>query len=179
MSRYILFLSLLLSFAVIGCGAGREAPQPGSSQTPVAAHCTAYQGLPDSRCTPGAIFPNATPAQICVPGYTRTVRNVPYSEKLAVYAEYGIAHHSTGQYEVDHLVPLELGGSNDLTNLWPEAAQPTPGFHEKDQVENYLHAQVCSGQMSLSDAQHAIVTNWKQFLNSSASYKIAAPEGNA
>jgi hypothetical protein len=55
---------------------------------------------------------------------------------------------------------LELGGSNDLANLWPEAASPTPGFHQKDQVENYLHDQVCSGAMTLKDAQNEIATNW-------------------
>ena len=55
---------------------------------------------------------------------------------------------------------LEAGGSNDIANLWPEAAEPRPGFHEKDQVENYLHDQVCAGTMSLLDAQRAIATNW-------------------
>src|SRR6266702_6916028 len=84
-----------------------------------------------------AIFTHATPQQICVYGYTRSVRNVPYSEKDQAYAEYGIGYHSSGQYEIDHLIPLELGGSNDIANLWPEAAAPKPGFHEKDQVENY------------------------------------------
>jgi hypothetical protein len=122
--------------------------------------CEAHGGLPDSACTPGAVFTNATPEVICVSGYTRTVRNVPFSEKDQVYAEYGISHHVPGQYEVDHLVPLELGGSNDIANLWPEAASPTPGFHEKDQVENYLHDQVCSGAMALKDAQKEIATNW-------------------
>jgi hypothetical protein len=77
-----------------------------------------------------------------------------------VYAEYGIVERSPGEYEVDHHVPLELGGSNDIANLWPEAAAPQPGFHEKDLVENYLHDQVCGGRMSLLDAQRAIATNW-------------------
>ena len=49
--------------------------------------------------------------------------------------------------------------SNDIANLWPEAASPTPGFHQKDEVENYLHDQVCSGAMSLKDAQTEIATN--------------------
>ncbi len=93
------------------------------------------------------------------------MRNVPTSEKNQVYAEYGITHHSTGQYEVDHLVSLELGGSNDIANLWPEAASPKPGFHEKDKVENYLHAQVCSGAMSLKEAQIKIATNWLDVYN--------------
>ena len=88
------------------------------------------------------------------------MRNVPTSEKNQVYAEYGIASHTPGQYEVDHLVSLELGGSNDISNLWPELASPTPGFHEKDQVENYLHSQVCSGAIALIDAQVEIATNW-------------------
>lgn len=122
--------------------------------------CVAHGGLPDSACTPGAIFTNATPQQICAYGYSSSVRNVPYSEKEQDYAEYGIQYHAPGQYEVDHLVPLELGGSNDIANLWPEAASPKPGFHEKDQVENYLHDQVCSGAMSLQDAQKQIATNW-------------------
>lgn len=122
--------------------------------------CQAHNGLPDSACTPGDIIPSATKSVICKSGYARTVRNVPESEKNQDYAEYGITHHSTGQYEVDHLVSLELGGSNDISNLWPEAASPTPGFHQKDQVENYLHSQVCSGAISLQQAQVEIATNW-------------------
>jgi len=128
--------------------------------------CVPHGGLPDSACTPGAIFPNATPQQICQSGYTSTVRNVPISEKDQAYAEYSIFHHSAGQYEVDHLVPLELGGSNDIANLWPEAASPTPGFHQKDLVENYLHDQMCSGAVSLQKAQVEIATNWLAVYNS-------------
>jgi hypothetical protein len=88
------------------------------------------------------------------------VRDVTEEEKNQVYAEYGITSHRTGEYEVDHLVSLELGGSNDIANLWPEAASPRPGFHEKDQVENFLHDQVCSGAMPLTQAQEQIATNW-------------------
>jgi len=128
--------------------------------------CVASGGLPDSACTPGAIFPDATKDKICQSGYATSVRNVPTSEKDAVYAEYGIASHSPGQYEVDHLVSLELGGSNDISNLWPELASPTPGFHQKDQVENYLHDQVCSGAIPLATAQQEIATNWLAVYNS-------------
>ena len=45
-------------------------------------------------------------------------------------------------------------------NLWPEAATPKPGFHEKDKVENYLHDQVCDGKITLKEAQIEIATNW-------------------
>lgn len=127
--------------------------------------CTAHDALPDSACTPGAILATGTKDAICQSGYASSVRNVPTSEKSQVYAEYGIAHHSPGEYEVDHLVSLELGGSNDISNLWPEAASPKPGFHEKDKVENYLHDQVCSGAISLKDAQKEIATNWLAVYN--------------
>lgn len=65
-----------------------------------------------------------------------------------------------GTYEVDHLIPLELGGDNGIANLWPEAADPPPGFHQKDKVENWLHEQVCSGAIRLADAQRQIATDW-------------------
>ena len=82
--------------------------------------CMAHNALPDSACTPGAILSTGTKDAICKPGYAKSVRNVPDSEKNQVYAEYGITSHAPGQYEVDHLVSLELGGSNDIANLWPE-----------------------------------------------------------
>ncbi len=124
--------------------------------------CVTYGKLPDSLCTPGDIFPEVTASQVCVPGYSKNVRSVPESEKNDVYAEYGITTHTTGEYEVDHLVSLELGGSNDVANLWPEAAEPRPGFHEKDLVENYLHLLVCSGSMTLLQAQNMIATDWQK-----------------
>jgi hypothetical protein len=130
------------------------------------ANCVAVDGVQDKACTPGAIIPDATVDQICTPGYSSSVRNVPTSEKDQVYAEYGITSHFAGQYEVDHLISLELGGSNDIANLWPELADPRPGFHEKDKVENYLHQQVCGGQMSLQKAQELIASDWHQVLNS-------------
>jgi hypothetical protein len=124
------------------------------------AGCRARGALPDRACTPGAVFAFATTREICVPGYSSSVRNVPASEKRAAYAEYGIAAHRRGQYEVDHLISLELGGSNAIANLWPEAAAPRPGFHQKDAVENFLHGQVCSGAMTLAAAQRIIAVNW-------------------
>ncbi len=124
--------------------------------------CIAVNGLEDKDCTPGAIIDGVTKDQICIPGYSKSVRNVPESEKNQVYMEYGISSRTTGEYEVDHLISLELGGSNDISNLWPELAQPTPGFHEKDKVENYLHAQVCAGKISLQEVQLKIANNWEE-----------------
>jgi hypothetical protein len=129
-------------------------------------NCIAVNGVQDKACTPGAIFPNATVDQICTPGYSSSVRNVSTDTKDQVYAMYNITSHFSGQYEVDHLISLELGGSNDIANLWPELADPRPGFHEKDKVENYLHSQVCDGKMSLQKAQELIASDWHQVLNS-------------
>ena len=128
--------------------------------------CIINGKFPDKDCTPGAIISSATKSAVCKSGYSKTVRNVPESEKKQVYAEYGIASRSPGQYEVDHFISLELGGSNDISNLFPEPASPTPGFHEKDKVENYLHAQVCSGAITLLEAQTEISGNWVDVYNS-------------
>jgi hypothetical protein len=125
-------------------------------------NCKIANAMPDHSCTPGASFPNVTKEQVCKSGYSASVRNVPQSEKNQVYAEYGIATHTTGQYEVDHHISLELGGSNDIGNLWPEAAQPVPGFHEKDKVENFLHDKLCSGKISLTESQDLISNHWLQ-----------------
>jgi hypothetical protein len=175
---YLLAIIAALSFVLSGCEVTISGNSPVSATTSTPSTGTAVLGkqtktsgcvaqgeMPDSACTPGAVFPSATQQEICQSGYASSVRNVPTSEKDQVYAEYGISHHSSGQYEVDHLVSLELGGSNDIANLWPEAAEPTPGFHQKDSVENFLHDQVCSGAMSLNDAQTQIATNWLAVYN--------------
>ena len=122
--------------------------------------CITQGGLPNKDCTPGAVISGVTKDQICTPGYSKQVRNVPESEKEQVYLEYGITSHQPGEYEVDHYISLELGGSNDISNLWPEPAEPKPGFHEKDVVENKLHKQVCDGEITLEQAQQQISTNW-------------------
>jgi len=128
--------------------------------------------LPDPKLTPGDIFVGISTSAICTRGYTNTVRNVPESLKRRVYAEYGIKWY-TGigrDYEVDHLISLELGGSNDMKNLWPEAYKPRPGAREKDQVENELHREVCSGEITIKEAQYIISNNWIRF------YKLMQPK---
>jgi hypothetical protein len=173
---FSLLVIATLSLAFSGCSSSTTTTPGGSGTTTTGGEpnwgvqsktsgCMAHNGLPDSACTPGALLATGTKDAICKPGYAQGVRNVPDSEKNQVYAEYDIKSHTSGQYEVDHLVSLELGGSNDISNLWPELASPTPGFHEKDKVENYLHDQVCSGAISLKQAQIEIATNWLAVYN--------------
>lgn len=121
--------------------------------------CVVNGASQDIACTPGVVL-NVTAKTICRRGYSKSVRNVSAKTKNLVFKEYGVKIHSGSTYEVDHLISLELGGSNDIANLWPEAANPKPGFHEKDKVENYLHTQVCKGVISLNEAQKEIATDW-------------------
>lgn len=116
--------------------------------------------MPNAQMTPGAVLP-VTVKDICVPGYTKKVRNVPASLKKKVYAAYGITSRRPGQYEVDHLISLELGGSNSIKNLWPESYVTQPwNAHVKDQLENELHDEICSGKIPLQQAQQEIATDW-------------------
>jgi hypothetical protein len=111
----------------------------------------------DATRTPGVLNPEVTQATIrstiCVRGWTRTVR--PSSSytgelKLRLMTEYGV-RGSPGRYQEDHLVSLELGGDPaDPRNLWP---QPRPWADRVDTVENELNDAVCSGRLTLAEAQ--------------------------
>ena len=136
------------------------------------AGCVAHDGEPDAACTPGATDPRVTQANlattVCKAGYSATVRpstSVTEPIKRAEMLAYGFAGLSLTDYELDHLVSLELGGAPaDVANLWPEAWNDQPGVlgaHSKDKVENFLHEQVCRGAMRLADAQRAIATDWR------------------
>ena len=130
------------------------------SLTPSGAKAGPAYLYPNPTFTPGAVLTTDASA-ICTPGYASSVRNVSTATKKQVYAEYGVSYpQPTGAYEVDHFIPLEIGGSNDIKNLWLEPASPTPGFHQKDQFENFEHGQVCHGTISASEAQRRMVSDW-------------------
>jgi hypothetical protein len=116
--------------------------------------------LPDPALTPGAVMTTDT-AAVCTPGYSKSVRHVSGKVKAQVYAEYGIVSHRSGEYEVDHLISLELGGSNDIKNLWQESYQTEPwNARVKDKLEDRLHSLVCSGRMRIEEAQQEIARDW-------------------
>ena len=127
--------------------------------------------LPNSHVTPGALNPSVTQANIhstiCVRGYTKTIRPpASYTTALKIrqlstppYSEYG--DRKTADFEEDHLISLELGGSpTDPKNLWPEPYASSTGARTKDGLENALHTLVCSDLLKLRTAQKVIAENW-------------------
>ena len=118
--------------------------------------------LPNPKITPGATR-SVSVRELCTTS-TSLVRNVPESLKNDVYHNYGLNNNDRSKcaegYEVDHLISLELGGSNDGNNLWPQSYCGTNNAHDKDKLENELHRRVCKGQMKLEDAQSCIKTDW-------------------
>jgi hypothetical protein len=121
--------------------------------------CTVRGKLPDPSCTPGAVNAKITPADLCPTLGKAVTRSVSQSTKDDVR----FAYNDDKAGEIDHLISLELGGSNDISNLWPEDGKiPNP----KDAVENRLHKWVCSGSTPkvqasrLHAAQQAIRTDW-------------------
>ncbi|MCX4597281.1 XdhC family protein [Streptomyces sp. NBC_01549] len=134
--------------------------------------------LEDPACTPGAISPAVTQANvkstICRKGgYTSGIRpstTVTGKEKTLNAASYGYKG-PMGDAEYDHLISLQLGGDpNDPRNLWVEP--PDPGHkrgggvnNRKDPEETKLHTAVCAGKVSLTAAQKAIVTDWTTALS--------------
>ena len=125
--------------------------------------------LPDPVRTPGAVNPGVTQARIgvtiCRRGWTRTVRPPErYTEALKrrQIREYGTLDRRLGDYEEDHLIPLELGGAPaDPCNLWPQPHHAPGGWgsYRKGRLENRLKRLVCAGQVPLATAQRAIARN--------------------
>lgn len=135
-----------------------------TAPSPAGTHAGPADLYPDPSLTPGDVFPNVTAKEVCVSGYSSSVRSVSSDEKQQIAARYGYIGASS-DVEYDHFISLELGGSNALTNLWPERyvtadAPGQIGAHEKDKVENALHAAVCRGDMTLQQAQDRIRTDW-------------------
>ena len=121
--------------------------------------------LPDRACSPGALDRRRTSRVVCSKGFhTSDVRSVPDSLKHQVEVAYGLEPKGYGKtLEIDHIISLELGGSNDIANLYPELA---PGYQVKDALENKLHKLVCNGALTLHTAQRRIAANWMAFYKS-------------
>ena len=139
--------------------------------------------LPDPRCTPGGIDRSVTVETLRNPQWrTKCIRDCETSEKEkhVAYTWYNINRPQVNTREnqiceLDHLVPLELGGADGMGNIWPEcgpngAVLDDRYFRIKDRVENYLADEVKAGRMQLSDAQRGVAEDWTQYLEAANRY---------
>jgi len=128
---------------------------------------------PNPKITPGAVdarlvadtskkphMVGGVEANLCAKDFrTGPWRKVSESEKKAACKAYGQATACPGpNWELDHLISLEIGGSDAVQNLWP---QPIADARVKDHgVEDPLPKLVCAGKISLKDAQACVSTDW-------------------
>lgn len=158
-------------------------PTATAPQAPTPRKAGVVAGQLDHTLTPGSVFAAATAAEVCISGYSSGVRNVTTSTRRAVFGSYGISYPPPADaYELDHLIPLELGGDNAASNLWPQPYHGAGSADVKDHLENHLHALVCSGQVGLHIAQDAIAGDWASAAakyNATAVVTAAAPTHSA
>jgi hypothetical protein len=128
----------------------------------------AGQTFPNWFLTPGITNPDVTQDNIkktiCKSGWTKKIRpRTSYTNALKQQqiAQYRYTDKRLSHYEEDHLISLQLGGHpTDRGNLWPEAYAGRCGARVKDVIETKLKRLVCSGKISLAQAQQAIGWNW-------------------
>lgn len=124
----------------------------------VAVPAIAGAQLPNAFATPGATT-KASAKEVCAAGYESSVKPVAAWQKTAALEKYGIRPESFSG-ELEHLVPVALGGSNDPENLWPMHAAGDMTPEAKARLADKLKTMVCDGKMSLKDAQNAFKKDW-------------------
>ena len=137
---------------------------------------------PNSDLTPGMIDQSLTPQYLCSHS-SQDRRGVTTSLAKKVFKAYGILYDDHSSYEVDHFVPLFLGGvntcpNNPTCNLWPEGHQAdilamAPwGSETKDVLEGVLYRTMCVKRGGvrravkdvqwLREAQSTMMSDWRQ-----------------
>jgi hypothetical protein len=132
--------------------------------------------LPNRSLTPGATRP-VTKFDVCAARHSEAGQTVPAPLQQKVLQEYGMVNAQPGDYELDHLITPELGGSDDPGNLWPEPHSAVVwNSYVKDELEDHLHAMVCDGTLDLATAQHDIATDWiaayKKYFHTDRPFRI-------
>jgi hypothetical protein len=160
-------LAVAFTLGAISLGAA-EGSRPTPAVTP-ASKCVSHGGLPDLRCTPGALNPHVRQSNVgrtvCVSGWTNTIRpSTSYTNRLKAQGikDYGFENTTLGDYEEDHLIPLSVGGSaRSPKNLWPEPYKGAFGARVKDKLERRLHDRICDGTVRLAKARRHF-RHWKR-----------------
>jgi hypothetical protein len=116
---------------------------------------------------PFPIMPNlqTNPGHMCDPsdnrfkGYRYSWR-IPVCErhvsdglKNRIYDAYHIPENCRGNYTIDHIIPLSIGGSNKFENLWPEHRLVKA---TRLQLEDQVHLAVGSGKMNPTEAVNLV-----------------------
>jgi hypothetical protein len=134
-------------------------PANGSLKTP-----TGPVSRPDPRLTPGVVA-LTDPRAVCKvskhePRISPTHPLIPVSEQLAVFQAYRITPNASKHYSLDFLVPLQLGGSTSIKNVWPISTTKGVGFNQKQLLNVRMHILVCHGEMPLAEAQRMMAEDW-------------------
>ena len=115
--------------------------------------------LPNPNLTPGASL-KLTKEDLCGPNRKEVEGNLPISLKTKVFELYKIRTEATVPHNIDHLIPVSLGGSNEIANLWPQPLSGEWNYNKKNELERKLHRMVCQGELALDAAQREISTDW-------------------
>ncbi len=116
---------------------------------------------PNYSQTPGDTFSEVTVSELCGGKYVRHTRDVSTSLKREIKANYQLDPDQYSNYSIDHFIPLSLGGTNEVQNLWPQKIKGIVyGATQKSLSDDYLHRQVCAGNITLEKAQDMIFRDW-------------------
>jgi len=114
--------------------------------------------LPSSFQTPGAKG-KANDAQVCAADFEASVKPIAKWQRDQALERYGKRPEDfTG--DLDHLIPIALGGTNDPDNLWPLPSSKEMGPEQKKALDLKLHEMVCAKTLTLKAAQDAIKKDW-------------------
>ena len=157
-----------------------EAPQTASPTPPAVVEVSLATApalkpieVPDLSKTPGKSRTDINEIRICEIKWGTDERHVSDAMKRQAFEAYGYSGYDDPRCmsdnprrscEIDHLISRELGGADDVANLWPQAYQSSPwNATMKDKLENRLHKEVCvTHSITLKQARELIVNDWRE-----------------
>ena len=167
-------VGLCLALLLAGCGVprqhrviiGRPPVVPGQAASPdlkgvqpslILPFITGTVSRPSRELTPGAVVVT-TRAAVC-PHPPPSVP-IPYYVRATVLTAYRYVRSALhGDYVLDYLIPMFLGGAPVAANVWP-ASTSGIGLSQKTKLDRALYHRVCRRQMTLPQAQSALETDW-------------------